>query len=172
METTERPGHLCPELLAFYCDDEGRNSSGYTLEQVLGWPDEDWELQHDFIQWLFATDEPSMFNADAPVLDTATIAQFRADPLLRHRLRRAFDRWLSFCGVVRSDDGLAFDNPDPAVWSRPNHNWLRITRVLRSLNLLGLPDDAQAFFTLLTSIRSRIDPTTWGYWDRAARTET
>ena len=75
MTPTERPGHLCPELLAFYGDDEGPKPSGYTLEQVLDWPDEDWELQHDFIQWLFATDEPSMFNPDAPVLDAATIAR-------------------------------------------------------------------------------------------------
>lgn len=170
MEQTERPGHLCPELLAFY-GDEGTNSSGYTLEQVLGWPDEDWEEQHDFIQFLFPTDEPSMFNPDAPVLDSATIARFRADPLLRHRLRRSFDRWLSFCGIIRTVDGLAFDNPNPRVWDRQNHNWLRITRVLRSLNLLGLPDEAQAFFALLTTIRPKIDPITWGYWERAARHE-
>jgi len=172
MEQTERPGHLCPELLAFYGDEEGPNSSGYTLEQVLGWPNEDWELQHDFIQWLFATDEPSMFNADAPVLDAATIARFRAEPLLRHRLRRSFDRWLSFCGITRTDDGLAFDSPNPGVWGRQNHNWLRITRVLRSLNLLGLPDEAQVFFALLNTIRAKTEPTTWRYWERAARSET
>lgn len=142
MTPTERPGHLCPELLVFYGDDEGANSSGYALEQVLGWPDGDWELQHDFIQWLFPTDEPSLFNPDAPVLDANTVARFRADPLLRHRLHRSYDRWLAFCGVARTDDGLAFDNPNPRVWDRQNHNWLRITRVLRSLNLLGLPDEA------------------------------
>lgn len=162
-------GRLTAELLAFYGDDEGRTASGYTLEQVLAWPDEDWELQHDFIQWLFATDQESMFNPDAPVLDAATAARFRADPLRRHRLRRAFDRWLSFCGVVRTDAGLAFDRPNPDVWARPNHNWLRVTRVLRSINLLGLTAEAQAFFALLTTTRSRIDPTTWGYWERASR---
>jgi hypothetical protein len=171
MTPTERPGHLCPELLAFYGDDDGQSGSGYTLDAILDWPDEDWEHQHDFIQFLFPTDEPSRFNPDAPVLDALTIARFRADPLLRHRLRRAFDRWLAFCGVVRTDDGLAFDSPNPAVWGRPNHNWLRITRVLRSLNLLGLPDDAQAFFSLLTTIRAKIDPTAWQYWERAARPE-
>ncbi len=171
MDPTERPGHLCPELLAFY-GDEGTNSSGYALEQVLGWDDEDWEMQHDFIQWLFPTDEPSMFNPDTPVLDAASIARFRGDPLQRHRLRRSFDRWLAFCGVVHTDDGLTFGNPNPAVWNRQNHHWLRITRVLRSLNLLGLPDEAQAFFSLLTTIRAKIDPTTWRYWERAARTET
>ena len=57
MTPTERPGHLCPELLAFYGDDEGRTASGYTLEQILDWPDEDFEVQHDFVQWLFATDD-------------------------------------------------------------------------------------------------------------------
>jgi hypothetical protein len=171
MPTTERPGHLCPDLLAFYGDDEGPNSSGYTLAQILDWPDDDWELQHDFIQWLFATDEPSMFNPDAPVLDAATVAAFRADPLLRHRLRRSFDRWLTFCRVGRTGDGLAFDNPNPLVWNHQNHNWMRITRVLRSLNLLGLPIEAQMFFTLLTTIREKFDPTKWGYWERAARPE-
>lgn len=170
MTPTERPGHLCPELLAFF-GDEGRTTSGYTLEQVLEWPDEDWELQHDFVQWLFPTDEPSHFNADAPVLDALSIARFRADPLLRHRLRRAFDRWLSFCGITLSEGGLAFDRPNPLVWTRQNHNWLRITRILRSLNLLGLTDEARAFFALLTTIQARIDPTTWGYWERAARPE-
>jgi hypothetical protein len=170
MEPSERPGHLCRELLAFY-GDEGVSASGYSLEQILDWPDEDWEESHDFVQWLFPTDEPSLFNPDAPVLDAATIARFRNDPVLRHRLRRSFDRWLSFCGITRTDDGLAFDNPNPRVWDRQNHNWLRITRVLRSLNLLGLPDEAQAFFALLTTIQARIDPTTWQYWERAARTE-
>ena len=90
----------------------------------------------------------------------------------QERLRRAFDRWLAFCGVVRTDNGLAFDNPNLQVWGRQNHNWLRITRVLRSLNLLGLPDEAQAFFALLTTIRSRIDTTTWRYWEQAACPET
>lgn len=169
MTPTDQQGRLCPELLAFYGDEEGRTASGYTLDAILGWPDEDWELQHDFVQWLFATDQESMFNPDAPVLDAATIARFRADPLLRHRLRRSFDRWLSFCGIIHIDAGLAFDRPNPDVWGRPNHNWLRITRVLRSLNLLGLNNEARAFFALLTTIRSQTDSTTWGYWERASR---
>lgn len=165
-------GHLTTELLAFYGDEEGRTSSGYTLEQILDWPDEDWEHQHDFIQWLFATDEPSKFNPESPVLDSATIARFNANPLLRHRLRRAFDRWLAFCGITRTDSGLAFGKPNPDVWKHPNHNWLRITRVLRSLNLLGLSDEAQAFFALLTTTRERFAPTTWQYWARAARLDS
>lgn len=74
-------------------------------------------------------------------------------------------------GII-SHEGRDFDSPNLQVWNQPNHNWLRITRVLRSLNLLGLSDEAQPFFALLTTIRPRIDPTTWGYWEGAACTET
>lgn len=168
MTPTEQPGHLCPELLAFYGEDEGRNCSGYTLEQILNWDNDDWEGQHDFIQWLFPTDEPSMFNPDAPVLDAVTIAAFRADPILRHRLRKAFDRWLTFCGIIRSEDELVFDDPTPDMWCGQNHNLLRVTRVLRSLNLLGLEKDAESFFKLLTKIKDIIEPKTWNFWERSA----
>jgi Opioid growth factor receptor (OGFr) conserved region len=169
MTSPESPSRLTAEFLAFYGEDEGRNGSGYTLEQILAWDNEDWEHQHDFVQWLFATDEPSMFNADAPVLDAATIATFRADAMMRRRLRKAFDRWLIFCGIVRFEGELVFDDPNPDVWAGQNHNWLRITRVLRSLNLLGLEDDAKLFFVLLTTIKGLIDPKTWDYWERAAK---
>jgi hypothetical protein len=168
MAHAEHSGRLTAEWLAFYGDDGGRTPSGYTLRQVLEWPDGEWEDRHDFIQWVFPTDEPSMYNSNAPVLDAATVARFRADPLMRDRLRRAFDRWLSFCGVARTADGLTFGHPNPDVWGRANHNWLRITRVLRSLNLLGLPDEARVFFDLLATVRGTTDLTTWRYWEVAA----
>ena len=59
MTPTEPEGRLVAEFLAFFGEDEGRNASGYTLEQILAWDNDDWELQHDFIQWLFATNERS-----------------------------------------------------------------------------------------------------------------
>jgi hypothetical protein len=169
MPATDPRGRLTAELLAFYGDGGGRTPSGYTFERILGWADDVWEDRHDFIQWVSPTDEPSRFNSAAPVLDAPAVARFRADPAMRDRLRRAFDRWLAFCGIARTDTGLAFDRPNPGVWAGPNHNWLRITRVLRSLNLLGLPDEARAFFALLATVRGKIDPTTWGYWEAAAR---
>ncbi len=165
---TQHPGRLNSELLAFY-GDKGHTPSGYTREQVLGWPDRDWEIHHDFIQWIFPTDQASMYNSDAPVLDAATITRWRADHMLLDRLRQSFDRWLKFCGIVCTSEGLAFDRPNPDVWNRQNHNWLRITRVLRSLTLLGLTDEAQSFFALLTTVRTKIDRTTWSYWDGACQ---
>lgn len=163
-------GRLTAELLNFYGDEEGRTSSGYTLEQILDWPDTEWEFHHDFIQWLFPTDQESKFDADSPVLDAGTIARFRSDPLRQNRLRRSFDRWLHFCGVIRTDTVLAFEHRNPVVWNGPNHNWLRITRVLHSLNLLGLKNQAREFFALLVTVRDTIEPTTWRFWEKASRT--
>lgn len=160
-------GRMCGELLAFYGEEDGPAGNGYTREKVLDWSDADWEHEHDFIQWLFPTDQVSQFNPEAPVLDAATAAAFRADPLLRHRLGQSYDRWLAFCGVGQSDTGLTFARPRPTVWDRQNHNWLRVTRVLRSLIMLGLTDKAVEFFLLLESIRPRVDDVTWSHW-RAA----
>ena len=59
----------------------------------------------------------------------------------------------------------------PNVWSGLNHNWLRITRVLRCLTLLGLKNDASEFFALLNELRDTgtvaINDESWEYWQRA-----
>jgi len=46
-------------------------------------------------------------------------------------------------------EGKNFAARSSEVWSRMNHNWMRITRILRSLSLLGLPGQAQAFYQQL-----------------------
>ena len=57
----------------------GPDSEGRTLAEILAWSDDELEAVHDYIQWLFPLPEPSMFNADAPVLTPAEIAAARAD---------------------------------------------------------------------------------------------
>src|ERR1700722_9350707 len=125
------------ELISFYLK-ESPNSDGRLLEEIWQWPDEDWELEHDFIQHLFPLDQPSAFNADAPILDKDIIQAWHKDKLLQHNLRTSYERWLRFCGIERLDGKLRLADPKPNVWGGMNHNWLRITRVLRCLNLLGL----------------------------------
>jgi hypothetical protein len=58
------------------------------------------------------------------------------------------------------------------VWlNRGNHNYLRITRILTSLSLLGLEGDAKAFFNGLDQIYSeegdRIGSETYTFWKNA-----
>ncbi|MGA9392022.1 MAG: opioid growth factor receptor-related protein, partial [Candidatus Sulfotelmatobacter sp.] len=57
-------------------------------------------------------------------------------------------------------------------WVSPfNHNYLRITRILKSLSLLGLEEEARAFLGCLSDIYSDrhqlIPPETFQYWKAA-----
>lgn len=165
-------------LVAFYRDgapdDENR-----TLAQILGWDDRRLEAIHDYIQWLFPLPEPSGANPSAPILDEATIQAFRSTPVMRDRLRQAWLRMLRFYGfawtdgtgphIVRSAN-FAMRSHD---WLSPmNHNHLRLTRILRSLRLLGLEAESQALFLALGDINrefpGRITPRSFDYWQDAA----
>lgn len=157
-------------LISFYLK-ESQNTDGRFLEEIWAWSDDDWEMEHDFIQHLFPLDQPSAFNADAPILDANTIRAWHLDKLLQHNLRTSYKRWLRYCGVERIDGRLELKDFKGNVWGGFNHNWLRITRVLRCLTLLGLADEANEFFDLLMKLRDSgkvaIGHDTFGYWQRA-----
>ncbi len=162
------------QLTAFYRG-TGTDVEGRTLSQIWAYSDAELEGVHDFIQWLFPLRERSRFNPDAPLLSDADIAEFRADPTLRANLLRSFEVFLAFLGL-RLEGGEVAVAPDFAgkgqVWRHPNHNWLRITRVLSSTRLLGHEDASRAFFAFLRAYRdggrSGITADSFRYWDEAA----
>lgn len=160
------------KLLDFYRG-EGRTDRGYTFPMVLDWDDDTWEDVHDFIQWVFPNARESAFNPDAPTLTPELIALWASDPVLAENLGLAFDRWLRFVGVERDGaGGFRFEDPtNLGVWDGPNHNWLRITRVLTCLRLLHRKDDAKALSDfLLTVAAPRFDilEDTLRFWRDAA----
>jgi len=69
--------------------------------------------------------------------------------------------------VVRAE---SFDERSAKWLSYGNHNFLRISRILRSLALLGLSRYARAFLKCLEAIYAEhskiIGETTVGYWRR------
>jgi Opioid growth factor receptor (OGFr) conserved region len=135
-------------------DDRGR-----LLREIHGWPEYRLEQTHDYIQWLFPVADRSGFNPEAPILDAKTIREFRSRPELRRNLQASFRRMLAFYGMdIQESGGLtvtrAFSFAERSKrWVTPyNHNHLRITRILKSLRLLGLEPEATAFFTCLADI--------------------
>ncbi|MCU1334989.1 MAG: opioid growth factor receptor (OGFr) conserved region [Bryobacterales bacterium] len=142
-------------LVEFY---SGRapDHAGRFLKQIQQWPDERLEAVHDFIQWLFPLDEPSPVNPLAPVLDRETVDALVTQPELRENLRVSFLRMLRFYGLQRSPTTIeraANFQERAANWLHPgNHNHLRITRILKSLTLLGLAEEARAFLKCLETI--------------------
>ena len=158
------------KLLDFYRD----SGNPYKWSTIVGkWTDLHWEGGHDYIQWVFPTQQPSNFNPDAPLLSEDDIKIFKADPELQERLELSFARFLAFVGlkyengeVKKADD---FETKR-AVWRTANHNWLRITRVLTSLRLLGKQKLAEAFYDYLKwlfGVGIGISGNTFGYWQQA-----
>jgi hypothetical protein len=162
-------------LVDFYRG-EATDSEGRFLRDLWGWDDDDLEAVHDFIQWLFPLPEPSRYNPDAPLLTEADVAAFQDDERLRANLRRSFQRILTFLGLSLTAEGQVVEGPNfrarlSDVWAVPNHNWLRITRILRSLSLLGLRDEVRALYDRLDALRGSrrfpIPADTFRYWTDA-----
>jgi Opioid growth factor receptor (OGFr) conserved region len=156
-------------------DDDGR-----TLDEIVGWDDARLEMVHDYIQWLFPLPERSGANPSAPVLDARTIAQIRGDAEMQERLRAAFQRMLTFYGFALEGDAVV-EGPRFTAASRNwlhagNHNHLRLTRMLRSLRVLGLVREAALLWEALRALyeqesaagRRTITPETFTFWRQAS----
>jgi hypothetical protein len=170
-------------IVAFYSG--GRDDRHRTLEEILGWPDDRLEAVHDYIQWLFPDRRRSPVNPSAPVVTDGTTRAFASRADLRERLAASLDRMLSFYGLGRDRDAagnvrIALDTASfphlASNWLRPgNHNHLRLTRIMRSLTLLGLAAEARALQRcLLADVaegpgKNRITPDTIGFWREACR---
>lgn len=167
-------------LVQFYRR-EAPDDRGRMLDQILA-QDDDWlESTHDYIQWVFPLNERSRFNATAPLLEAELMRAFREDQGLRDRAEGAFERMLVFYGLqlLQTETGeptveRAHNYEDRrANWLRPsNHNFLRITRILKSLSLMGLDPLAAAFFIRLRKIHAEESETigsrTLEFWRSAA----
>ncbi len=160
-------------LVRFYAG-TAPDARGRMIGEIWAWDDAALEDGHDFVQWLFPLPEPSAFVDDAPLLTQADIAAFRASASLRDTLRRSFRRMLAFYGFALLDGPRVEPAPDFAAKSanwlkRFDHNYLRFTRILRALTLLGLRPEAVAFLAALEEIYHRhgkeaIGDRALGYW--------
>jgi len=112
------------------------------IEKVLRYDDTTLEVCHCYIQWLFpVNDFDSKYNSDSCMISEIDAQSIRCHPICSLRVLHAFERMLLFFGfrlsfesneiLVDSYDRLRFIN-------NSRHNFLRITRILKSMNILGL----------------------------------
>jgi Opioid growth factor receptor (OGFr) conserved region len=172
-------------ILDFY-GGHGIDHRGRTLTQILQKSDRWLEETHDYIQWLFPLYVRSEFNPHAPLLtDDARNAFLNRDHSDNARLQRNFaaaiQRMLIFYGYFNGP--LTPDRVDPTgEWSDKaenwltdgNHNFLRMTRMLRCMTLLGREALARSFHgCLIAAARAHpriISERTIDFWDEAVRT--
>jgi hypothetical protein len=143
-------------LVQFYAG-AAADARGRRIGEIWAWDDDALERVHDYIQWLFPLPEPSQFNDDAPLLARDDIAAFAARAELRQNLRRSLARLLALYGFALAEGPRVTRAADFAAkarnWLTPlNHNFLRLTRILRCLALLGLGDEARALLAALEEV--------------------
>jgi hypothetical protein len=160
-------------LIEFYLG-EVPDFQGRTIHDILNFDFGELEAVHDYIQWLFPLKERSQFNPDAPILSDQDIRKFRDSEVLKRTLLSAFVRILGLYGLEIQDQKVVRSPTwdQRKRWLTPyNHNFLRITRILTSLRLLGLEEYAGAFYAALGDVyneyASRIGPETWRFWTDA-----
>ncbi len=161
---------------------EGDGKEGYAFQEMINYfargkvasgMDED-----HLIQWLFPTDLGS--NPNAPVLTNDQIRDFQQDPVVQEKMERAFNAMMSYYGLNYSRIN---QNVVPAAnWDEQkslllgmvpigetNQEFLRISRILRSLSLMGHYDRSNAFIDFLTDLQEgegnlAIDSETMRHW--------
>ena len=100
------------------------NPKGLFVEHFWAFSDDDLENTHDFIQWVFPLNEPSIAVPSSPVLTETEAQEIREDSYVTIMLVKAASLYCDFLRRNRH-------------WiCAYNHNHLRITRVIKSLRLL------------------------------------
>lgn len=151
-------------LLDFYLG-IGTDHRGRYIQDIWNFDLETLEKEHDYIQWLFPLKEGSKYNKNAPLLTDAIIETFKSNMIIKGYLLESFRIMLRFYGfeLVSTMDGTIVAkssdfNERKQVWlSRCNHNYLRITRILKSLTILGLSHFSIRFYLVLLEIYSSKD---------------
>jgi len=174
---------MSKDIIGFY---QGvvRNQEGYSINDILKFSDEKLEDNHCYIQWIFPLPERSKAVPGSPFLRQADINEFNDSGVLQSKMIELFYRVAGFYGLgvqidpeteamtikVMPSDGL-FEKKT-ANWLTPhNHNFLRISRIIRSLKLAGLEQWAQGFYKCMCEIyennKTTIGPVTKQFWDKA-----
>jgi hypothetical protein len=163
------------DLYTFY-KNSNPTKTGYYFEDILKWNDEKLEKTHDYIQYLFPLPDVSKYNKDAPVLTDNDIILFKYDDQIKKNIIRAFIRICKFFGIVVKSYkpfGMEWNGKD--IWiTKNNHNFLRITRILKFLIIMGMEDLAFLLFLNLCEIYKQkqdiITEKTWEFWKNTIKT--
>tara|TARA_Y100000816_G_C26003560_1_gene524447 strand:+ start:157 stop:606 length:450 start_codon:yes stop_codon:yes gene_type:complete len=131
------------------------------LNDIWNFTDEDIEHTHDFIQLLFPLNEQSESVFHGYYLNTkSSIINIKSNDLAKSNI------------VTSSKWFLSFLERNTHWRRRHDHNYLRITRIIKSLRLLVSDEEANKFYESFIelideSLRSKINLTTLSYWENA-----
>lgn len=154
------------QLLFEFYSGTGVNIKHCSFQELIDLSDNFLEKSHDVVQWLFPLDEPSMHNDKAPLLDNETIEKMANSPECMANLKLAGERFLKFFDYPVSNQ------TEKPAWVRPgNHNYLRITRIIKCYKLFGMDEMAETFFNfgmdLYVKYQDHVGEVSVEYWEKA-----
>jgi hypothetical protein len=150
-------------LLVEFYQGTGKDNHGRTLESILSLKDDALDALHDWVQWVWPTQQLSNFNENAPIPSEEELVVLRADEKVQRNLELAYNRFMAYLGFEEKDGEVRpapfFEDRRRVIWTGFNHNYLRVTRFLVSLKLLGMADRSKKVYGLLMQLigESRIN---------------
>jgi hypothetical protein len=170
-------------IIEFY-KGSGTDHRGRRLAAIVQKSDKWLEETHDYIQWVFPLSAPSRFNPHAPLLTEAARRVFTDSShddhaAVQQNFTTAIRRMLAFYGysiVLPAGEQIAAtsDWPEQANnWLTPgNHNQMRLTRMIRSMHLLGRDALAKSLQRALLHVGKKnpkaVSNRTLEFWRHAA----
>ena len=134
---------------------------GRFIKEIWNYSDQEIENIHDFIQLLFPLDQQSRNSSNKFFIEDKTlILAIRKSEVAQLNFKQSCEWFLGFLGR----------NPK---WQKGyDHNQLRITRIIKSLNLLSSYENALAFYQSMVRLIKddhSISQTTYDYWVEALK---
>ena len=144
-------------MIVEFLEGSGTDRQNRKLKDIWLMQHSEIENTHDFIQWVFPLNEPSSAVPGSPVLSVSEIDAIRSSQTAKENLSKSASWYLNFLSKNQH-------------WvTRYDHNHLRITRTLKSLDLLISKKDAVSFksaiFKILGSRIDLIDTRAMRFWD-------
>ena len=156
-----------------FLENKSPQSNGFYLQDILSFSDDELEKIHNYIQWCFPLPKKSFYNPLAPSLSKKDIAYIKESELIKNNLLSIFCKMMRFYGLIITEESYGFskDINDMHWLNKNNHNYLRLTRILISLNLLGFTSLSISLFNSLAAIYKatpdKIGEKTMHFWKNA-----
>jgi hypothetical protein len=154
-------------VIDFFCG-VSKDSAGRTIEHILNFDEFDIENYHDFIQWIFPTAEKSLYNSNAPIISDNFKNILSVNPVAVCNFCKTCRLFIGFIGFDCEGNTIKIKENSTMFYDRPQHNLLRITRVLNSLNQLGKTSCSKKLFSALENIYTKypnkISNTSFTFW--------
>ena len=178
---SQKPINHDVNIVDFYsgkaCDVYGRK-----IVDIWEYNDNQLEYIHNYIQWLFPLTEKSMHDRYAPILCDQDIEKIRKNEEIKKNMLYSLCIMMRFYKIELNAKDFKNDRISREIkthidknrkWLTPNnHNYLRMTRIIKSLKLFGMEEYAYMLYEALYDLAQEsnaISDENLNFWTQAIK---